>query len=84
VNTEFNIEAYLRQIAREEALKAIQEHAQTAPDAAGYMTIEHAAQFIDKPQDTIRKWLQRDQIKRYKAGRSVLVKISEIVHADRQ
>jgi excisionase family DNA binding protein len=44
-----------------------------------YLSVKTAAECLDLPEDTIRKWIQRGAIKKYKVGGCVRVKLSELV-----
>jgi excisionase family DNA binding protein len=47
-----------------------------------YLSVKHAARLLDVPEDTIRKWLQRGQLTRYRVRGCVRVRVSELLRAE--
>lgn len=49
------------------------------PESDQFLSVKTAALRLDIPEDTIRKWLQRGVIKKYKVRGCVRVKLSDLV-----
>lgn len=79
-----SFEAFLRRIVREvvrEELAAMK--AAEPPPISGeqFLSLKHASAHLDIPVDTLKKWIYRGQITRYKIRGCVRVKLSELVTA---
>jgi excisionase family DNA binding protein len=64
---------------REIAQAVVAEQHPAAPDAAGFMSVKSASRFLDVPEGTIRKWLQRGHVRRYKVRGCVRVRVDELI-----
>jgi hypothetical protein len=65
----------VQEVVREELAKrrpGLDEH-------KGLLSIKHASAFLDISEKTLRNWIDRGQINRYKIQGCVRVKISELV-----
>ena len=71
--------------ALDERMRQIAEASLPPPPPASeeYLSVRHAAARADLPEDTIRQWIKRGRVKKYKAGRSVRVRLADIVTAAR-
>lgn len=61
-----------------EPLRAEIEELRAARDEQ-YLTIKNASLRFDIPEDTLRKWVQRRQLRKYKIRGCVRVRVSEII-----
>ena len=68
-------ETFVRRVAEQ----VLAERRDETPEAEGYMSVKSAARFLDVPEDTVRKWLQRGQLTRYKVRGCVRVKVAELL-----
>ena len=68
-------ETFVRRVAEQVAAERQAE----PPDAEGFMSVKSAARFLDVPEYTVRKWLQRGQLTRYKVRGCVRVRVAELV-----
>ena len=68
-------EGFVRRVT--EQVLAERQAETTEPE--GFMSVKSAARFLDVPEDTIRKWLQRGQLTRYKVRGCVRVKVAELL-----
>lgn len=65
----------VRSVARAEAERLLEQ----ARELPRYLSVKRASEVTSYPEDTIRKWLRQGRIKNYGTGRSVRVKLSEII-----
>ena len=68
-------EGFVRQIAQ----TIIAERQVEPPGPEVFMSVKSAARYLDVPEATIRKWLQRGQVNRYKVRGCVRVKVAELI-----
>ena len=71
-------EGFVRQIAGQ----VVTDRQSEPAGAEGLMSVKSAARFLDVPEDTIRKWIQRGQIKKYKVRGCVRVRVSELISVE--
>jgi excisionase family DNA binding protein len=64
---------FIAQVAQD----VLAEQKPEAPD--GFMSVKSAAKYLDVPEDTIRKWLQRGELRRYKIRGCVRIKVAELI-----
>lgn len=77
---EHEIEKLVEPVAERIILRLL--HEQRPPEPEQYLSVKKAALRLDVPEATIRKWIQRGQIKRYKIQGCVRVKVSELVREE--
>ena len=68
-------ENFIRRVAEQ----VLAERKAEQPEPDGFMSVKSAARFLDVPEDTIRKWLQRGQLTRYRVRGCVRIKVAELV-----
>jgi excisionase family DNA binding protein len=77
---EHEIEKLVEPVAERIVQRLLLEQRPPEPDQ--YLSVKKAALLLDVPEGTIRKWIQRGQIKRYKIQGCVRVKVSELVREE--
>ncbi|HEX8071075.1 MAG TPA: excisionase family DNA-binding protein [Pyrinomonadaceae bacterium] len=74
---ERELERLVEPVAERVVARLLAERGPAEPEQ--YVSVRTAAERPDLPEDTIRKWLQRGVVRKYKVGSCVRVKLSELV-----
>jgi excisionase family DNA binding protein len=69
----------LREIVREMVRDELAAGQLAFAQPESLLSVRHASERLDIPEATIRKWLQRGQINRYKIRGCLRVKLSELM-----
>lgn len=67
-------------VAEEVVRRLLEESRPAEPDR--YLSVKHAAELCDVPEASIRKWLQRGQLTRYRVRGCVRVLKSELLRVE--
>jgi len=75
------IDDALRTMIEDAVRRVLREELAREPDRDRYLTVKQAADHAAVSADTIRTWLAAGRLTRYRAGRCVRVKLSELERA---
>jgi excisionase family DNA binding protein len=70
-----NPEEFVRRVAEQ----VVAERQAGPPEPEGFMSVKSASRYLDVPEDTIRKWLQRGHLTRHRVRGCVRVRLAELL-----